>query len=357
MLRVQHNTGRPIRSREMASGMAYPGAGAAETSGVREAEVPEVSVVIVTYKCLAPARECLESLFEATTGISFEVIVLDNASEDGTVETIGSMFPEVRLLPLDTNIGFAAGVNRAAEAATGEYLLLLNPDTIVHAGAIERLVAFARSHPEHGLYGGRTLNPDGSVNPGSCWGRPTVWSLVCFASMLSTAFKGSPLFDPESLGRWKRDSVQEVDIVTGCLLLITRGLWNELGGFDTRFFMYGEDADLGLRVASIGYRPVVTPDSVITHEVGASSSTRSDKMVLLYQSKATLVRKHWGTSRSRVGLTLLWLGVGVRALVGTAVSRRESGSVWRSVWRARGDWLAGYPDPVHPSSAPASRTP
>ncbi|HEY4621245.1 MAG TPA: glycosyltransferase family 2 protein [Gaiellaceae bacterium] len=313
------------------------------TSVARE-ESPEVSVVIVTYRCREQARECLASLYEATTGISYEVVVLDNASNDGTVEMIRSEFPEVRLVALEENIGFGAGVNRAAGDAAGEFLLLLNPDTIVHPGTVERFVAFARSHPRHGIYGGRTLDPGGTVNPGSCWGRPTLWSLFCFATMLSTLFRGSRVFDPESLGRWQRDSVREVDVVTGCLLLATREVWDELGGFDTRFFMYGEDADLGLRAANRGYSPVITPDAVITHEIGASSETRSDKLVLVYQSKAELVRKHFGPVRRPLGLVLLWLGVGVRALLARRAGTRESRAAWPHVWRERKTWLAGYPE-------------
>jgi hypothetical protein len=304
---------------------------------------PEVSIVVVTYQCKDEARACLASLYEATTDVSFEVIVLDNASDDGTAEMTRAEFPQVRVLALEENIGFGAGVNRAAEATSGEYLLLLNPDTVVHPGAVERLVAFARRHPEYGIYGGRTLNPDGTVNPGSCWRRPTVWSLACFALMLSSAFKRSRLFDPESLGGWQRDSVREVDIVTGCLLLIPRHRWNELGGFDTRFFMYGEDADLALRAADAGLRPIVTPDCVITHAVGASSKVRSDKLILLFQSKATLVRKHWTGAQRQVGLGLLWLGVGLRALVANVTPRAGRQSGWSQVWGARQRWLAGYP--------------
>ena len=111
--------------------------------------------------------------------------------------------------------------------------------------------------------------------------------------MLSTAFKGSRLFDPEAIGGWKRDTVREVGIVTGCLLLAPRALWRELGGFDTRFFMYGEDADLGMRAWAQGLRPAITPDAVITHEIGVSSASRPDKLVLLFRGKATLLRKHW----------------------------------------------------------------
>lgn len=311
--------------------------------GKRTAASPDVSVLIVTYKCRDEARACLESLYRATQDVSFEVIVLDNASGDGTVEMIHEEFPQVRTLAIPENVGFAAGVNRAADVAVGEYLLLLNPDTVVHPSAVDNLVAFAQRHPEYGIYGGRTLNPDGTMNPGSCWARSTVWSLACFAFGLSTALKRSTLFDPESLGRWQRDSVREVDIVTGCLLLVSRARWQELGGFDTRFFMYGEEADFALRAAKAGLRPIITPDAVITHEVGASSKVRSDKVILLFQGKATLVRKHWRGTRRRAGLGLLWLGVALRALFASITPRAGRRSVWPQVWRARGRWFAGYP--------------
>jgi N-acetylglucosaminyl-diphospho-decaprenol L-rhamnosyltransferase len=294
----------------------------------------ELSVVIVTYRCREAARACLESLDAHAPDLEFEVIVLDNDSGDGTVEMIRTEFPEVRLLALDENLGFAAGVNRAAEEARGEYVLLLNPDTVVHEGALDSLVRFAHEHPEHGLYGGRTLDPDGTVNPGSCWAQPSLWSLTCFATMLSTVFKGSRLFDPEAIGGWRRDSVREVGIVTGCLLLAPRALWQELDGFDTRFFMYGEDADLAMRAWARGLRPAITPDAVVTHEIGVSSSSRPDKLVLLFRGKVTLLRKHWSPLRRTLGITLLRLGVGVRAALGS--------SAWREVWAARRIWLDGY---------------
>lgn len=270
--------------------------------------------------------------------------MLDNASGDGTAEMIRTEFQEVRLLALDENLGFAAGVNRAAEEARGEYVLLLNPDTVVHESAVRNLVEFARAHPEHGLYGGRTLDPDGTMNPGSCWAQPSLWSLVCFATLLSTAFKGSQLFDPEALGGWQRDTVREVGIVTGCLLLTPRAVWQELGGFDLRFYMYGEDADLSLRARRHGLRPAITPDAVVTHEIGVSSASRPDKLILLYLGKATLLRKHWPLGKREAGLALLWLGVGVRALLGAATRRGTKAEAWRVVWRERRRWLSGYPE-------------
>lgn len=314
----------------------------------------EVSILLVTYRCREAARACLASIAETTHGGDVEVVVVDNASGDGTVEMVRSEFPSTRLVASPENLGFAAGVNRAAAEASGEYLLLLNPDTVVHHGAVENLVGFARAHPEHGVYGGRTLDPDGKVNPGSCWGAPSVWSLLCFATSLSTAFKGNRLFDPESLGGWRRDSVREVDIVTGCLLLVRRAVWEELGGFDTRFFMYGEDADFALRARALGYRPVITPTAVVTHEIGVSSATREDKLLLLFRGKATLLLKHWDPVRRRVGIRLLVAGVGLRTLEAAVLGRARA---WSGVWKARSEWVGGYGNPTDEGPESASLRP
>ena len=316
----------------------------------------DVSIVIVTYKCREAARDCLASIYETTSGVDFEVIVLDNASEDGTVEMVRSDFPDVRVIASPENLGFAAGCNAAAAEAGGDFVFLLNPDTVLHDGTVAHLVEFARSRPENGVYGGRTLRPDGELDPGSCWAAPSLWSLVCFATLLTTAFRGSRFFDPEAMGGWKRDSVREVDIVTGCLLFVTRSRWEELGGFDLRFFMYGEDADFSLRARGMGLRPIVTPDAVVTHEVGVSSKAQADKLILLSSGKATLLRKHWHGLRLRAGLFLLAAGAGLRALLGFGRGRwGGSGSAWRDVWRERRRWLAGYPE--SPEGRPRSPAP
>ena len=283
-------------------------------------------------------------------------MVVDNASDDGTVDMIRSEFDDVRLVVLDRNVGFAAGMNLAAEEAEGEYLLLLNPDTVVREDAVANLVRFARARPEHGLYGGRTFRPDGCVCPGSCWGLPSLWSLFCFATMLNTAFKGNRVFDPESLGGWKRDTVREVGIVTGCLLLASKRFWSELGGFDTRFFMYGEDADLSMRARTLGARPAITPDAVVEHEVGVSSAARPDKLLLLFSGKTTLLRKNWRRPKRDLGLALIFAGVGVRAaLAALRPNASSADSAWRVLWHARGEWFGGYgPAPAAPPLRPTA---
>lgn len=300
---------------------------------------PEVSVIIVTYNSAHHVEACLRAISAATSDHLAEVIVVDNASADATVELVGSCLPGVRLFRVGENLGFAQAVNFGASHATGEYLLLTNPDARLHAGAVDALVTLARERPEHGLYGGRAVDLDGTSGSVSCLGTPTLWSMFCFATGLSTAFRGSPIFDPESLG-WDRKSEREVPAISGCLLFTTRQLWKVLGGFDPNFFMYGEDIDLALRARTLGFRPVVTPAAALTHHGGGSSATPTHKLVLLLKGKATVLRKHWSPWLRPAGLALLQIGVAVRALPNRLEQSRAS--PWHDAWKRRGEWLQGY---------------
>ncbi len=253
-----------------------------------KAAEPVVSVIVVSYNTRAMTIDCIASVLEQTS-VPYELIVLDNASPDGSAAAIAGAFPPesgVRLIASPENLGFARGNNVAAREATGDYILLLNPDTLVLDHAIDRLVAFAGRVPEAGIWGGRTLYDDGSLNPFSCWGRMTAWSLTCRLLGLTAIFRSSEFFNPEVYGAWPRDSEREVDIVTGCLFLIARETWDRLGGFDPAFVMYGEEVDLCLRARAAGLRPAITPEATIIHYRGASEKVRSDKMVRLLRSKS-----------------------------------------------------------------------
>lgn len=310
----------------------------------------DLSVLIVTYRNPELTRDCLASVREQTPGVAHEVIVVDNASGDGTPDMIAREFPEVVLVRSEHNLGFAAGNNVAAARARGRHLVLLNPDTVVLDRALERLLAFAREQPGEGIYGGRTLRPDGTLDPSSCWGEQTPWSAACFATGLSTLLRGNPVFDPESLGRWPRDSVRDVGVVTGCLLLCSRVAWKALGGFDERFFMYGEDADLSTRARRRGMRVAITPDATIVHVVGASSATSARKMTMVMRSRATLMRKHWRPRLRAFGLGCLRAGTLLRAAA-TRVPGAPVPPFWAGVWAQRGNWLAGYPPAERRASA------
>jgi N-acetylglucosaminyl-diphospho-decaprenol L-rhamnosyltransferase len=307
----------------------------------------DVSILVVTYNAPEWIAQCLDSLTgEARPRASFEVIAYDNASGEETRQLLrerAASTPELRVHFSPDNLGFAAGVNRAAETAEGRHVLLVNPDAVIRPGAVDALLAFLAEDPTRGIVGGRVLYPDGTVSLTSCFAEPTLWSWFCYATGLSTAFKRSPVFDPESLGRWDRDSVRDVDIISGAFLMASTETWRSLGGFDEKFFMYGEDADLNRRAVDAGFHPAVTPEAVVVHAGGKSSSTKTAKQRLLLRGKAEYARKHWSPGRARAGVGLLAAGVALRS-VGEVVLRR--GETWRPLWNERGDWGQGWPTRV-----------
>jgi len=314
---------------------------------------PELSVIVVNWNTREMTLECLRSLKASTRRTTFETIVVDNGSADGSAEAIAQAFPEVRLLAETVNHGFAKANNIAAAQARGQYLLLLNSDTVVLDGAIDALMEFARSRPTAGIWGGRTIFPDGRLNPGSAWGRLTFWSSICFALGLVKAFPQSALFNPEGIGGWKRDTVREVDIVSGCYFLIQTALWRELGGFDPAFFMYGEEADLCARARKRGARPATTPASTIVHYGGASTAHVPNKLVYLFGSKIGLAQRHLAPLSSRLTQVSILVAVAWRALAYATAARfrskwKDQAIIWREVWRRRGEWRRG------PLTAPIS---
>jgi GT2 family glycosyltransferase len=327
---------------------------------------PSVAVIIVNYNTRDETSASVASLLD-TTGTALEVVVVDNGSHDGSVDRLRQRFPSITVVEAGQNLGFAAGVNLGVTHSHAPWVLLLNPDTIVLEGAVDNLLRFALAHPEHGLYGGRTLRPDGSTDASSCWGAMSLWSLTSFALGLTTLFKRSPVFDPESLGSWNRDTVREVPIVTGCLLLVPRAAWEALGGMDERFFLYGEDADFSGRARRSGLRPVVVPEATIIHAVGGSTASSGRKMAMVMAGKATVLRTSWRRVPAATGIALLQLGALVRAV--PALARRRPEATWAVVWRRRRDWRSGYPaaknrlfgagDPLtttHPNRERTSRT-
>jgi GT2 family glycosyltransferase len=302
---------------------------------------PVVSVLVISYNTRAMTLACLRSL-RAETRVPHEVVVLDNASSDGSAEAIAAAFPEVTLIASRENLGFAGGNNRAAEQARGRFILLLNPDTVVLDGAVDRLVAFAERTPRARIWGGRTLYADGRLNPASCWRRMTLWNAFCRTAGLAGLFPGSGLFNAEAYGGWDRGTVRAVDLVSGCFFLIERELWRALGGFDRDFFMFGEEADLCLRARALGADPHVTPDAVIVHHGSASMPDQAEKMAMLLQAKVALVRRHFPAWQRPLGVALVRLWPLSRMLAGRLAGGRAAGSMWAAVWARRAAWAGGY---------------
>lgn len=302
-----------------------------------------LSVLMVSYNTCPLTLAAIASVYQ-NTRTPLELFVVDNASSDGSADAIAAAFPSVKLIRSERNLGFGAACNLAAQQAAGERLLLLNPDTEVLPGAIDRLMAFANRTPDAGIWGGRTLNRDGSLNPSSCWRRQTLWGLACAATGLSALWPRSGWLNPDAYGGWLRDSEREVDVVSGCFLLIDRALWDALDGFAPVFFMYGEDADLCLRARRLGARPRITPLAEIIHEGGASEAVRADKIVRLYRAKAQLMHRHWSAPACLVGRALMqlnvarrWLWFSLRRFQRRAVEQETN--PFGHVWARRDDWL------------------
>lgn len=320
------------------------------TNGQGGAEAPDLSIIIVSFNTREMTLACLRSVIEQTRETSYEIIVVDNDSHDGSAEAIAAQFPDVILFAEKSNHGFAGGNNMAVPHSSGHYVLLLNPDTVVLDRAIDRLMAFARRAPEAKIWGGRTLYGDGQLNPTNCWRRMNLWTLLSRTLGLERVFPNSPIFNAEGYGGWARDTEREVDIVTGCFFLIEREFWDRLGGFDLSYVMYGEEADLCLRARKLGAQPRISPEAEIIHYVGASTTVRSRKHVMLLKAKMTLVQRTfpvWQQPLAKAFLTLwpasrLMLS-SLLALVTGKPSWRKTRDGWLEVWGRRDEWRAGYP--------------
>jgi GT2 family glycosyltransferase len=313
-------------------------------------KLPDVSVLIVSYNTREMTLACIASVLDQPGNTACQIIVLDNNSSDGSAAAIGERFPDILLIRSPDNLGFARANNEAAKLATGNYILLLNPDTVVLDDAITKLLAFARANPLARIWGGRTVFADGSLNPYTCWRFMTPWSLTTNALGLTSLLGATDLFDREGYGGWMRDSVRKVELVVGCFLLIESELWKKLDGFDPRFFMYAEEADLCYRSYAENAEPIFTPSATIIHYGGASEPEASGKLIRLFRGKATFIHKHWSGSKQTLGLTLLklhvivrWFAFAMAALLFRKQRHAMAKSKWEQVWSARNEWQAGYP--------------
>jgi hypothetical protein len=300
---------------------------------------PQLSIVMVSYNAVDELTDTLAAITgPAAPSVPYEILVTDNGSVDGAADAAEHFLGRGAVRRLGRNTGFGYAVNRTVERATGDYVLLLNPDAAPRPGAIDALLDHLRARPRDGIVGGRMFDPAGRPDPRSCFGRITPWSLTCSAIGVSSVARHSRWLAPESLGRWQRDDVRHVDVISGGWLLTTRRTWTRLGGFDETFLIYGEDQDLCLRAAAAGFRPSITPAAEVVHSVGASSASKVDRDVLLLTGRATIVALHLGRWRG-YGLFAMRFGVALRA-VAERVLRRPGR--WHAVWRRRAEWARGW---------------
>ena len=232
---------------------------------------PTISVIIVSWNARDYLKQCLASLTVETCRYPMEIIVVDNASTDGSPECVESEYPDVHLIRNADNLGFSKANNIGVSASTGDYLCFVNSDVKVLPDCITRLVGYCEEHLEAGIVGPRILGGDGLLQR-SCRGFPSVWNMFCRALALDSIFIKSKLFTGYTLRYWPQNSLCEVDILTGCFWLVRRQALNEVGLLDETFFIYGEDMDWCKRFWTKGWKVVFVPSAEAIHYGGGSSS-------------------------------------------------------------------------------------
>ncbi|GBC93005.1 N-acetylglucosaminyl-diphospho-decaprenol L-rhamnosyltransferase [bacterium HR15] len=276
---------------------------------------PEIvlTIQIVNWNAREHLRAALRSIYAHAPRFPFEVLVLDNASQDGSVQMVEKEFPQVRLLVSERNLGFAKGHNELARHAQGRYLLILNPDTLMLEDALDNLIRFAEAHPEAGIIGPKLLNPDGSLQ----------YSCRRFPNPIAAIFRNTPLGRLFPHNRYTRDylmldwdhrSVREVDWVSGAAMLVSRAVYEQLGGFDEQFFIYVEDVDLCYRAWQAGWKVLYYPEAVILHAIGRSTDLVANKMIITFhQSMYKFYKKHYARKTPFYLRPLIPLGLAMRA--------------------------------------------
>ena len=232
---------------------------------------PKLSICIVTYHSKNLLRDCLQSLRENTT-LDYEVIVVDNGSQDGLGPMLQQDFPGIQFLANDSNLGYTIPMNQALRQANGRCLLQLNPDTLILPQSLENLVEFLDAHPEAGICGPKVLNRDRSLQKPCRRGEPTPWAVLTYFLGLSKLFPKSRLFGQYLMNYMGEDETHMVAGVSGSCMLVRRAVIDQIGYLDERFFAYQEDADFCFRARQSGWQVYYVPTAQIIHFGGYGGS-------------------------------------------------------------------------------------
>jgi GT2 family glycosyltransferase len=252
---------------------------------------PELSVIIVNYNTRQLLADCLNSLLAADAPAGgLEIIVVDNASTDGSVEMVRADYPAVQLVANRENHGFATANNQGTAVAQGRYLLFLNSDTRLESRALVEPLAYLEAHPQVGAITVRLLYPTGERDPDNHRGLPTPWNALCHFSGLSRLFPNSPRFNGYFQGFADFEQTHTVPVIAGSFMMMPRALFDQLGGWDETYFFYGEDIDFCYRINQAGYEIVYYPHVTVLHYKGASSGLRKESADIARPPKATRIK-------------------------------------------------------------------
>ena len=264
----------------------------------------KLSVIIVSYKVKFYLEQCLLAVKKATAGIESEIYVVDNHSNDGSVEFIAERFPDINLISSNHNNGFSHANNIAIRQCSGEYVLLLNPDTIVGERSIKEVLKFMDAHPKAGGVGVKMLNADGSCAKESRRGVPTVATSFYKMTGLCACYPQSQRFAHYYMGHLPWDKSAQIEIISGAFCMLRHSALDKIGLLDEDFFMYGEDVDLSYRLLKGGYENWYVPVEIL-HYKGESAHKSSFRYVhVFYNAMLIFFRKHYGNKAAIISLPI-----------------------------------------------------
>ncbi|MBS1604171.1 MAG: glycosyltransferase family 2 protein [Bacteroidetes bacterium] len=279
-----------------------------------------LSVIIVNYRVRYFLELCLRSVQKAAQGIELEIIVVDNDPDDGGLDFLRPLFPAVSFIANTENTGFARANNQALKQARGNYILFLNPDTILPEGFVKEVLKFYESMARSrvGAVGVRMIDGSGRFLKESRRGFPSAWVAFCKLSGLTAVFPKSRLFSTYYLGHLSPAATHPAPILSGACFWVAREILEKTGGFDERFFMYAEDIDLSYRIEKAGYVNYYLATTTIIHFKGESTRKGPMYVKLFYKAMSQFRRKHFKHGLSSVFNTgmdaAIWLRAGVRAV-------------------------------------------
>lgn len=257
----------------------------------------DLSIIIVNYNVKEFLHNSIESIIKASRDFSTEIIVVDNASSDGSVEYISKSFPYVKIIANEINLGFGKANNQALEISTGKFIVIINPDTIVKEDTFQNVIEFFKITPQAGMVGCKVLNPDGTLQLACRRSFPGLWTSFTKVTGLSNLFPNSRFFAKYNLTYLDENQTYEVDAISGSFMVLKREVYEKIGGFDPQFFMYGEDLDLCYRTKQAGYKVFYLHTTEIIHYKGESTRRSPlDETKHFYNAMSLFVNKHISSS-------------------------------------------------------------
>ena len=252
-----------------------------------------LSVIIVNYNVKYFLEQCLHSVLQSSIAPEMEVVVLDNLSTDGSLEYLVPRFPSVKFVANEANLGFSKANNIGIAQAQGEYVLLLNPDTVVGEQTLENCCRFMDENPAAGALGAKMIDASGAFLPESKRGFPTPWVALCKMTGLNKLFPKSRLFGRYHLRYLDANQANEVDVLAGAFMLLRKAALDKVGLLDESFFMYGEDIDLSYRIKTAGYKNFYLPERVLHYKGESAHANDARYVYLFYEAMYIFYRKHF----------------------------------------------------------------